>query len=97
LTPSLQSKSGRQWFPGTLGEPTPQTRRRPKSIGRYDNATPALVVVRQDLDEPLGKALRDALVSWVPEWEAVYGAFRLLYYADVQSFFHDLDQLPPDR
>ena len=67
-----------------------------KIIGRYDNATPALVVVRQDLDEPLGKALLDALVSWVPKWEAVYGAFRPFYYADVQSFFHDLDQLPPD-
>jgi phosphonate transport system substrate-binding protein len=54
------------------------------------------VVVRQDLDDALGKVLLDALVSWVPKWEAVYGAFRPFYYADVQSFFHDLDQLPRD-
>jgi ABC-type phosphate/phosphonate transport system substrate-binding protein len=67
-----------------------------KIVDRYDNATPALVVVRQDLDEALGKVLLDALVSWVPKWEAVYGAFRPFYYADVQSFFHDLDQLPRD-
>jgi phosphonate transport system substrate-binding protein len=67
-----------------------------KIIGRYDNPTPGLVVVRQDLDEALGKALLEALLSWVPKWEAVYGAFRPFYYADVQSFFHDLDQLPPD-
>jgi phosphonate transport system substrate-binding protein len=67
-----------------------------KIVDRYDNATPALVVVRQDLDDALGKVLLDALVSWVPKWEAVYGAFRPFYYADVQSFFHDLDQLPRD-
>ena len=54
------------------------------------------MVVRQDLDKALGKMFLDALVSWVPKWEAVYGGFRPFYYADVQSFFHDLDQLPPD-
>lgn len=65
-------------------------------LDRYDNATPALVVVRHDLDEALGKALLDALVTWVPRWEAVYGAFRPFYRADVHRFFHDLDQLPRD-
>jgi phosphonate transport system substrate-binding protein len=65
-----------------------------KIIGRYDNATTPLVVVRHDLDETIGKTLLDALVTWVPKWEAVYGAFRPFYYADVHRFFHDLDQLP---
>jgi phosphonate transport system substrate-binding protein len=65
-----------------------------KIIGRYDNAIPALVVVRHDLDEAICKIILDALVAWVPRWEAVYGAFRPYYYADVHCFFHDLDQLP---
>jgi phosphonate transport system substrate-binding protein len=64
-----------------------------KIIGRYDNATPALVVVRENLDEAICKTLLNALVAWTPKWEAVYGAFRPFYYADVQSFFHDLDEL----
>lgn len=67
-----------------------------KIIGRYDNATPALVVARRDLDETLRNVLLDALVTWVPKWEGVYGAFRPFYYADVHRFFHDLDGLPRD-
>jgi ABC transporter, phosphonate, periplasmic substrate-binding protein len=66
-----------------------------KIIGRYDNATPPLVIVRRDLDGVLCKTVLDGLVAWVPKWEAVYGAFRPFYYADVHCFFHDLDQLPP--
>ncbi len=65
-------------------------------IGRYDNATPAPIVARRDLDEALRRALLDALVGWVPPWENVYGAFRPFYRADVHRFFHDLDQLPRD-
>ncbi|MFZ5783531.1 MAG: phosphate/phosphite/phosphonate ABC transporter substrate-binding protein [Pseudomonadota bacterium] len=64
-------------------------------VGRYDNATPALVVARRTLDEAFVRRLLDALVSWVPRWEGVYGAFRPFYRADVHRFFHDLDQLPP--
>ncbi|MFO1086779.1 MAG: PhnD/SsuA/transferrin family substrate-binding protein [Reyranellaceae bacterium] len=73
----------------------PANARTTKIIDRYDNATPALVVARRDLDEALAKALLDALVTWVPRWEAVYGAFRPFYRADVHRFFHDLDRLPP--
>ena len=65
-----------------------------KIIGRYDNGTPPLVVVRRDLEAAICKAVFDALVDWVPKWEAVYGAFRPYYYAHVHCFFHDLDQLP---
>ena len=73
----------------------PENAEHTKVIGRYDNATAAVVVVRQGLDEEMSKTLLDALVAWEPKWEAVYGAFRPYYYADVQHFFHDLEQLPP--
>ena len=66
-----------------------------KIIGRYDGATPALVVARQDLDAAVAAALLEALVTWVPRWENVYGPFRPFYRADVHRFFHDLDRLPP--
>jgi ABC-type phosphate/phosphonate transport system substrate-binding protein len=82
--------------PEDVWRTNPANARTTRIIDRYDNATPALVVVRQDLDEALAKALLDALVTWVPKWEGVYGAFRPFYRADVHRFFHDLDQLPPD-
>jgi phosphonate transport system substrate-binding protein len=63
-------------------------------IGRYENPTPPLVMVRHNLDEAICKTVFDALIAWVPKWETVYGAFRPYYYADVHCFFHDLDQLP---
>ncbi len=65
-----------------------------KIIGRYDVATPALVVIRDGLDEAVSKPLLDALVTWQPSWEAVYGAFRPFHLADVHHFFHDLSKLP---
>lgn len=73
----------------------PANARTTRIIARYDNATPALVVARHDLDEALARALLDALVTWIPKWDGVYGAFRPFYRADVHRFFHDLDQLPP--
>lgn len=81
--------------PEDIWKTTPANARKTKIVGRYDNATPALAVVRSDLDEPLRAALLDALVSWVPGWDGVYGAFRPFFRADVHRFFHDLDQLPP--
>lgn len=81
--------------PEDVWKTTETNARDTKIIGRYDSATPALVVVRQALDEAISKTLLDALVSWVPKWDAVYGAFRPYFYADVHHFFHDLDQLPP--
>jgi phosphonate transport system substrate-binding protein len=74
----------------------PENAEATRIIGRYDTSTPALVVARHDLDAALGRALLDALVSWVPRWENIYGAFRPFYRADVHRFFHDLDQLPLD-
>ncbi|HEY2540474.1 MAG TPA: PhnD/SsuA/transferrin family substrate-binding protein [Stellaceae bacterium] len=81
--------------PEDVWKTTDTNARDAKIIGRYDNATTPLVVVRQGLDEAVSKTLLDALVSWVPKWDAVYGAFRPYFYADVHHFFHDLDQLPP--
>ena len=73
---------------------TPRNARDTKIIGRYENAKPALIVARHDLDEEIGKKLLAALVTWMPKWEAVYGAFRPYYYADAQAYFHDLNGLP---
>lgn len=82
--------------PEDIWKTSPGNAETTRILDRYDNATPALVVVRHDLNEALTKALLDALVTWVPRWEGVYGAFRPFYRADVHRFFHDLDQLPSD-
>ena len=73
----------------------PRNAQNTKIIGRYDNATPAVVVARHDLDPDIRRTMLGALVAWVPQWEAVYGPFRPYYYADVHCFFHDLSLLPP--
>jgi hypothetical protein len=80
--------------PEDVWKTTPENAITTKVIGRYDEATPAIVVIRDGLDEAVAKSLLDALVSWEPKWEAVYGAFRPFYFADVQHFFHELNKLP---
>jgi ABC-type phosphate/phosphonate transport system substrate-binding protein len=80
--------------PEDVWKTTPKNAEETKIIDRYDDATPPVAVVREHLDENVSRLLLDALLSWEPKWEAVYGAFRPYYYADVQHFFHDLDQLP---
>jgi phosphonate transport system substrate-binding protein len=65
-----------------------------KIIGEYTGGKPPVVVVREGLDEAISKTLLDALLAWVPAWDAVYGAFKPFYYADVHPFFHALDGLP---
>ena len=82
--------------PEDVWRTTPENNEKTKIIGRYDNAKPALVVVRHDLDEGIRKAVLDAIVAWVPKWDAVYGCFKPFYRADVHSMFHDIDQLPAD-
>ena len=90
----IQGTARATMVPEDVWRTTPENARHTKVIGRYDNATAAVVVARHDLDEKVAKPLLDALVAWEPEWEAVYGAFRPYYYADVQCFFHDLSRLP---
>lgn len=65
-------------------------------IDRYDDAKPAVIVARHDLDPKLLSALTGALVSWVPPWSSIYGCFRPFVFADVHHFFHELDKLPAD-
>ena len=74
---------------------SPDNAQNTKIIGQLDGCKPPVVIVRRDLDEATCKTLLDALVAWMPKGQAVYGAFRPYYYADVQSFFHDLNGLPP--
>jgi hypothetical protein len=33
----------------------------------------------------------------VPNWTNVYGAFRPYYFADVQTFYHQVGLLPEDE
>ena len=74
---------------------TPENAKTTKVIGHYDGGTPAIVVVRDGLDESVCKTLLDALLARVPSWDdEVYGGFRPFVYADVHKFFHDLDALP---
>lgn len=74
---------------------SPDNAQNTKIIGQLDGCKPPVVIVRRDLDEATCKTLLDALMAWMPKGQAVYGAFRPYYYADVQSFFHDLNGLPP--
>jgi phosphonate transport system substrate-binding protein len=73
---------------------TPANVETTKIIGRYDDATGAVVVVREGLDEGVLHALLDALVAWQPKPEAIFGGFKPFADSDVAHFFADLDQLP---
>ena len=33
---------------------------------------------------------REHLLSFVPDWKNVYGAFRPFYFAGIQTFYHQL-------
>src|ERR1700683_2264360 len=41
--------------------------------------------------------IREHLLSYVPDWTNVYGAFRPYYFADVQTFYRQLCELPEDE
>lgn len=72
---------------------TPGNETKAKVIDR-NLGKPALIVARHDLDETLTAALTKALVRWVPPWSSIFGAYVPFHYADVNYFFHQLDQLP---
>jgi phosphonate transport system substrate-binding protein len=73
---------------------TPANAETTKIIGRYDNATGAVIVVRDGLGESFLHTLLDALVAWQPKPEAIFGGFKPFADSDVTRFFADLDQLP---
>jgi len=64
-----------------------------KIIGRYDDATGAVIVVREGLDESFLQTLLDALLAWQPKPDAVFGGFKQFTHSDVARLFADLDQL----
>jgi len=65
-----------------------------KIIGRYGAATGALIIVRDGIDEAVLNTLLDALVTWKPKPEAIFGGFKKFADSDVTTFFRDLDALP---
>lgn len=74
---------------------TPRNADTTKIIADYPAGVGAIVAVREDVDEPTRRTLRDALVAWMPPWDdKVYGAFKPYLYADVHAFLHDLKGLP---
>jgi len=73
---------------------TPKNAQNTKIIGQYELCPPAILVVHKKLDEKICKTLLDYLLTWQPEWKNVYGAFRPYYFADVETFYHDLSELP---
>ncbi len=76
---------------------TPKNAEAAKIIGAYVPSPPAILIVRNDLDEKVVKMLRDHLLAYIPDWENVYGAFRPFSFADVQTFYHQLAQLPSNQ
>ena len=72
---------------------TPANAETTKIIGQYDNCKPPVVVASKNLDQRTCGTLLDALVTWAPDWNGIYGGLKPYYYADVHPFFHDLDQL----
>ena len=67
-----------------------------KVVGEYCGGTPAVVIVREDLDEAVCAKVFGALLAWIPKWDGgVYGPFRPFRNSDIYSFFHELDALAP--
>ncbi|MDA2889481.1 PhnD/SsuA/transferrin family substrate-binding protein [Mycolicibacterium sp. BiH015] len=73
---------------------TPSNADTTKVIGRYDDATGAVVVVGVAVDEGLREKLLDALVSWQPRSDALFGPFTQYRDEDVAAFFADMARLP---
>ena len=67
-----------------------------KVIGEYPGTVGPLVTVRDGFDEETAALLTATFLQFSPEWEAVYGGYKPFYRADLQRWFHDLDQLPAE-
>ena len=72
---------------------TPGNNEVAKIIGEYSPCVPAVLIVRKDFDANIVNTLRENLLSYIPDWDNVYGAFRPFYFADVQNFCHQLTLL----
>jgi ABC-type phosphate/phosphonate transport system substrate-binding protein len=80
--------------PEDVWKTKPQNAEGTKIVGRLADTKPPVVVACQDFDPALKSKLLEALVEWMPEWSAVYGGFKPYYVADMEHWFHLLDQLP---
>ncbi len=76
---------------------TPKNTDVAKVIGEYVPSPPAILIVRNDLDPKIVETLQEHLLRYIPEWTNVYGAFRPYFFADVQTFYHQLSQLPSEE
>ena len=73
---------------------TPSNAHATKIVGRYDNATGAVVVVGEDIDGRVAAGLLDALVTWQPAPDALFGPFTRYRDEDVAAFYADMERLP---
>ena len=76
---------------------TPGNAQTTKVIGEYDTCVPAVLIVRKDLGPDVVTTFREHLLNYMPDWKNVYGAFRPFYFADIQTFYHQLCQLSEDE
>ena len=73
---------------------TPKNTQSLKIIGEYFPCVPAVLAVRADAEPAFVNTLLERLLRYVPDWGNLYGAFRPYYFADVQTFYHQLSLLP---
>jgi phosphonate transport system substrate-binding protein len=76
---------------------TPKNNENLKIIGDYSRCVPAILIVRNDLALDVIKDLQEHLLRYMPNWTNVYGAFCPYYFADVQTFYHQVGLLPEDE
>lgn len=81
-------------MPEDVWRTTPGNAETTKVIDRFDDARPALIVARGDLDPKCREALTRAFIEWVPPWSAPFGCYKPFLRAEVHHLFHELDQLP---
>lgn len=65
-----------------------------KIIGRYGDATGAVIVVRDGIDADVEAKLLDALLTWQPRPGALFGPFTRYRDQDLAAFFADMERLP---
>lgn len=76
---------------------TPGNAQTTKVIAAYETCVPAVLIVRNDLRSDVVTTFREHLLRYMPDWKNIYGAFRPFYFADIQTFYHQLCQLPDDE
>ncbi|MDG4665572.1 PhnD/SsuA/transferrin family substrate-binding protein [Mycobacterium sp. 236(2023)] len=73
---------------------TPSNAVATKVIGRYDDATGAVIVIRDGVDDSVRAGLLEALLAWQPRADALFGPFTRYRDDGLAAFFADMDRLP---